>query len=164
MCKIILFDNSDITDSKAQLICHQVNCQGKMNSGVAKSIKDKFPTAYNMYMQMTNNRQHHLGAVQYVRLPDGERNNWSDQYIVNMFAQDRYGYDGFKYTNYEAFYNCLKDIKDFIKNHSIVSTIAFPYKIGCDRGGASWNIILAMIDDVFNDIDIIIEIHSLKNF
>ena len=163
MCKIKLFDNSDITESKAQLICHQVNCQGKMNSGVAKSIKDKFPTAYNMYMQMTNNRQHYLGAVQYVRLPDGERNNWSDQYVVNMFAQDRYGYDGFKYTNYEAFYNCLKDIKDFIKNHSIVSTIAFPYKIGCDRGGASWNIILAMIDDVFNDIDIIIEIHSLKN-
>jgi O-acetyl-ADP-ribose deacetylase (regulator of RNase III) len=110
---------------------------------------------------MSNNRQQYLGATQFVRLPDLERNNWGDQYVVNMFAQDRYGYDGFKYTNYEAFYQCLKEIKNFAKEHSIVKTIAFPYHIGCDRGGANWKIIFTMIYEVFKDTDFNIEIVSL---
>ena len=161
MATLYKYENSDLTYSNAEMICHQVNCQGKMGSGVAKAIKEKFPTAYQMYMNMSNNRQQYLGATQFVRLPDMERNNWGDQYVVNMFAQDRYGYDGFRYTDYEAFYNCLEDIKGFIKEHSIVKSIAFPYRIGCDRGGANWNIILTMIDEVFKDLDIKIEIHSL---
>ena len=154
-------ENSDLTNSKAEMICHQVNCHGKMGSGVAKAIKEKFPTVYQMYMNMYDNRQQYLGATQFVRLPDMERNNWSDQYVVNMFAQDRYGYDGFKYTNYEAFYQCLREIKNFAKDHSIVKSIAFPYRIGCDRGGANWKIIFTMIYEMFKDTDFNIEIISL---
>jgi hypothetical protein len=80
-----------------------------------------------------------------------------------MFAQDRYGYDGFKYTNYEAFYQCLIEIKKFAKEHSYVKSIAFPYRIGCDRGGANWKIIFTMIYEVFKEADLNIEIVSLNN-
>lgn len=154
-------ENSDLTASKAEMICHQVNCQGKMGSGVAKAIKEKFPTVYNMYMYLCSNKQQTLGTTQMVRLPDMERNNWGDQYVANMFAQNRYGYDGARYTEYDAFYSCLEDIKNFVKEHSIVKTIAFPYRIGCDRGGANWKIIFTMIYEVFKDTDLNIEIVSL---
>lgn len=169
MATIYKFENSDITNSKSDIICHQVNCQGKMGSGVAKAIKEKFPSAYRMYMQKFEGTGNSsvifkalMGSVQYVRIPDNERNNWGDQYVANMFAQFYYGYDGKRYTDYDAFYNCLEDIKRFAKEHSIVSSIAFPYRIGCDRGGANWNIILTMIEEVFKDLDIKIEIHSLN--
>jgi hypothetical protein len=35
-------------------------------------------------------------------------------------------------------------------------TIAFPYKIGSDRGGANWNIIYAMICEILSDWDVTI--------
>ena len=37
MIKII---DGDLLNSEADIICHQVNCQGKMNSGVAKQIRE----------------------------------------------------------------------------------------------------------------------------
>ena len=156
-------ENSDLTKSKADIICHQVNCQGKMGSGVAKSIREKFPTVYNMYTDICFNKQQVLGNVQIVRLLDIERNTFSNQFIANMFAQNHYGYDGARYTDYEAFYNCLETIKRFAKEHYAVKSIAFPYRIGCDRGGANWKIIFTMIYEVFKNTDFNIEIISLKN-
>jgi O-acetyl-ADP-ribose deacetylase (regulator of RNase III) len=159
MATIYKYENSDLTNSRAEIICHQVNCQGKMASGVAKAIREKWSIVYDKYMDICNNRQQSLGYAQFISLSDYYHN--SNQYVVNMFAQDRYGYDGFKYTNYEAFYQCLTKIKKFVNEHETVKTIAFPYRIGCDRGGANWNIILTMIYEMFKDTDLNIEIVSL---
>ena len=160
MATIYKYENSNLLNSNAHLICHQVNCCGKMASGVAKAIRDKWSIVYDKYMEVCDNRQQSLGYTQFVPLSDYYHN--SNQCVVNMFAQDRYGYDGFKYTNYEAFYNCLREIVYFIKHNSYIKSIAFPYKIGCDRGGACWKVIYAMIEDAFKDLDITIEIHSLN--
>ena len=156
-------ENYDLTKSKADIICHQVNCHGKMGSGVAKSIREKFPTVYNMYTDICFNKKQVLGNVQIVCLSDIERNTFSNQYVANMFAQNRYGYDGARYTDYEAFYNCLETIKRFAKEHYAVKSIAFPYRIGCDRGGANWKIIFTMIYEVFKNTDFNIELISLNN-
>lgn len=40
-------------------------------------------------------------------------------------------------------------------------SVAIPYKMSSDRGGADWNVILAMIESVFKDTDITIEIWQL---
>ena len=108
-------ENSDLTKSKADIICHQVNCKGKMSSCVAKAIMENFPTVYNMYTDICFNKQQVLDNVQIVCISDIERNTLSDQYVANMFAQNRYGYDDARYTDYEAFYNCLEHIKRFAK-------------------------------------------------
>ena len=52
--------------------------------------------------------------------------------VINMFAQDGYGYNGKRYTSYDAFWNCLNEIKMKVPDGE---TIAFPYKIGSVRGG-----------------------------
>jgi O-acetyl-ADP-ribose deacetylase (regulator of RNase III) len=143
----------DITLSKADIICHQVNCQGAMNSGVAKAIRQKWPKVYTEYAAAAEDIdigfgdknlswEHMLGHIQVVYL--GEENGHSKG-VINMFAQAGYGYDGRRYTSYDAFWSCLGEIKKYINPEK---TIAFPARIGCVRGGANWNVIFTMIEEV----------------
>ena len=36
-------------ESGCNIICHQVNCQGVMGSGIAKQVREKYPNVYNSY-------------------------------------------------------------------------------------------------------------------
>lgn len=143
----------NLLDTTANYICHQVNCRGVMGSGVAKQIKNKWPVAYTKYVDKVREREEQylsllgdsrsgtvslLGETQFVDIGNNQK-------VVNMFAQQDYGYDGVRYTSYDAFEKCLQDIK---RTAAPGSTIAFPYKIGSDRGGANWNIIEKMIDEI----------------
>lgn len=152
---MVTFHNGNILDSGADIICHQVNCQGKMNSGVAKAIRDKWPEVYIKYMESNeviwdkaheHGRMiwnHMLGQIQVVFIADKKT-----MAVVNMFAQENYGYDGRRYTSYDAFWSCLGEIKRTI-NPGL--RIAFPARIGCVRGGANWNVILKMIEEVLGE-------------
>lgn len=138
------YDKNSITNSTCDVICHQVNCRGAMNSGVAKAVREKWPEVYVNYKFWcdVNAAEDLLGREQMV-LVEHE----SDRYVVNMFAQLNYGYDGKRYTSYDAFWNCLNELKQEMPEGA--TSIAFPYKIGCVRGGAEWEIIQLMIEKVF---------------
>lgn len=141
----------DITNSRCDVICHQVNCRGKMGSGVAKAIKEKWLDVYVNYLYWCDREEHKedlLGKIQAIEL-EGE----PTQYIVNMFTQNYYGHDGARYTSYDAFITALETLRDQLKGHPD-KTIAFPYKIGCVRGGADWIIIQHMIEETLEDRDI----------
>lgn len=153
---MVTFHNGNILDSGADIICHQVNCQGKMNSGVAKAIRNKWPKVYTEYKakcdyeEATVNDLYGqyenpidwseclLGDIQVVLVDENKA-------VINMFAQQYYGYDQKRYTSYDAFWYCLGRIKRIINPEK---TIAFPARIGCVRGGANWNVILTMIEEV----------------
>ena len=152
---MVTYHSGNILDSGADLICHQVNCQGAMNSGVAKAIRQKWPQVYTEYRNAARDLSseefcdeelswmHMLGHIQTVFLADKETMG-----VINMFAQAGYGYDGRRYTSYDAFWSCLGEIKKYIKPGM---RIAFPARIGCVRGGANWNVIFAMIEEVLGD-------------
>ena len=153
---MVSFHTGNIIDSGADIICHQVNCQGAMNSGVAKAIRQKWPEVYTEYHQcakdidigfgdMQLSWEHMFGHIQLVYL--GEENGHSKG-VINMFAQEGYGYDGRRYTSYDAFWSCLGEIKKYITPGK---TLAFPARIGCVRGGANWNVILTMISEVLGE-------------
>ena len=131
----------NLLDANVDFICHQVNCQGKMGSGVAKAIRERYPQVYEQYKQFydMNTTEQLLGFSQYVKVSDVVEQK--PYYVVNMFAQANYGYDGKQYTSLEAFKNCLESID----SHCIGYTVAFPWLIGCVRGGADWNVVLPMI-------------------
>jgi O-acetyl-ADP-ribose deacetylase (regulator of RNase III) len=153
---MVTFHNGNILDSGADIICHQVNCQGVMNSGVAKAIRQKWPKVYTEYKakcdyeEATVNDLYGqyenpidwseclLGDIQVVLVDENKA-------VINMFAQQYYGYDQKRYTSYDAFWYCLGRIKRVINPEK---TIAFPARIGCVRGGANWNVILTMIEEV----------------
>lgn len=146
-----------LLDTDAELILHQVNCQGKMNSGVAKAIREKWPIVFEEYHKLFYKDFFvvKLGICQTVSVNDTQK-------VINMFSQDNYGYDGKMYTSYDAINTCLGKVKDYcVKNG--YTKIALPYKMCCCRGGANWDVIMAMIKANFKDSDITIEIWKLGN-
>lgn len=142
----------DLLDATQDYICHQVNCGGRMASGVAKAIRAKWPEVYYEYRAKydeaedfaSNNKyeaiaaDYLLGHIQTVNADNEGR------YVINMFAQQTYGYDGCRYTSYDAFQQCLDEIKTFVDKGS---SLAFPWKIGCGLGGANWEVIRTMITE-----------------
>lgn len=140
----------NLLESSCQFICHQVNCQGKMGSGIARSIREKWPKVYKNYIAKFNSLPEHidgnvfLGNIQIVPLYDEYYSVKEHKYVINLFAQDEYGYDGKRYTSYDAFWMCLGNISQTVPKGS---SIGFPKNIGCCRGGANWNVIKIMIEE-----------------
>ena len=82
-------------------------------------------------------------------------------FICNLFGQDKFGYDGSRYTSYDAVYDGLTNLK----NHMLINrltSVSFPYKMSSVRGGANWEIIYCMICQVFKDSYINIEIWKIE--
>lgn len=161
----IHFIKGNLLEENLDYYCHQVNCQGRMGSGIAKSIKEKWPNVYDEYMKKCRDREdeiYHmcggskngidwsetlLGEIQLVHV--GENKN-----VVNMFAQQYYGYNGKRYTSYDAFWACLGKIREIVP---VGSKIGFPERIGCGLGGANWEVIKTMIWEVLSeDFDVYI--------
>ena len=142
--------NGNLLDSDADFICHQVNCRCKMNAGVAKAIRNKWPMVYNVYearfytLPPLTAPIDFMGTIQVVEISDYYTLP-KRQRVVNMFAQMDYGHDGKRYTSYDSFWSCLGHIKEIAPKGS---KIAFPDHIGCGFGGANWNVIRAMIEEV----------------
>lgn len=141
--------DGDLFSTDAKYICHQVNCRGRMGSGVAKIVKSRFPEAFEQYIAACD-KGAYLGLTQYVKS--------GGKVIINMFAQDKYGFDGARYTDYDAFMKCLAEIKSAIPSGR---TIAMPYKIGCGLGGGDWETIYNMIDRVLGQ-DYTVELWRLE--
>ena len=140
----------DIFESGADYICHQVNCQGVMGSGVAKQVRERCPVVYEQYKRWCDimPKDKLLGQAQFVKTQ--EEHHTSFKGIVNLFAQYNYGYDGKCYTDYDSLRNAL----EIFKNHLLSTpTIAIPYLMGCHRGGGDWNIVYEMIEEVFADFE-----------
>ncbi len=150
------YKTGNLLEAPVDYICHQVNCQGRMGSGIAKQIREKWPVVYEEYHAKFQEMENEiiemcgsweiqmdvsevlLGHTQIVPIND-------KQSVVNMFAQQYYGYDGLRYTSYDAFWACLGKILDEVPKGS---TIGFPWRIGCGLGGANWEVITTMIEEV----------------
>ena len=137
----------NLLDATEHIIAHQVNCQRKMNSGVAKAIREKYPDVYEEY----RNTEPELGKTETVYAYD---DNGDRKIILNMYSQNMYGYDGKQYTNYDAFRQCCKTIVENCRNMTKKYTVAMPYKIASDRGGADWDKIMDILLEEFTDIDL----------
>ena len=140
----------NIFDSGADTILHQVNCQGVMGSGIAKQVRDRYPNVYASYKNLCTAIRDPsilLGTAQFIRIDNCV-------YIVNLFAQDKYGYDGKQYTDYLALDSCLNQVRIHTLRSNEV--IAIPYRMGCDRGGGDWNVVYEMIEKQLGDFNVLI--------
>ena len=147
----------DILKCNAKIRCHQVNCKGIMGSGLAKQVKSKYPETFNFYKDLCKKykSQELLGTVQFTDCHD-------NTILANMFAQDEFGFDNKQYTQYEALDNCISHV--YKKAEEYNYSIAFPYMLGCVRGGGSWSKVLSIIEKYFKDSEIICYIVSLNDY
>jgi hypothetical protein len=121
------------------VIVHVANNAGVMGSGIALSIKQRYPAAYKAYMEAG----HEMGEWSQAEAGPG-------RLILNLVAQDGYG-RGMRHLDYEAFYAGLADIHGTLKRFRWTPdpVVGMPYLIGCHRAGGSWKVVKAMIDDIF---------------
>ena len=158
---MVVYKECDIFDSGADIICHQVNCQGVMGSGVAKQVREKYPPVYRAYKEWCENYEATdlLGKSQFVPLKPMwtvNENNGELMGVVNIFGQLNYGYNGRCYTDYDALQHAFDSIHQFLNLFESQPIIAFPYKFGCARGGGDWDKVFAMISEEFKDITVLI--------
>ena len=145
--------NCDIFESGADIILHQVNCKGVMNSGIAKQVHMRYPNVYDAYRRLCSNSENAndlLGLVQIIATQELE----NPKYIANLFAQADYGRKKKCYTNYLALKKCLQRVHDAQRIKS--ARIAIPYHMGCCRGGGNWSIVSEMIEQIFKDRNVVI--------
>ena len=136
----------DLLTTKADVICHQVNCIGIMGGGVALQIKNKYPDVYNEYKEYCENCKNPsrlLGCVQMVNILEGTENK---QYVANIFGQ--LDCTNSCDINYTALRIALQKLKHICPTRF---TFAFPYNIGCGIGGGNWDIVYKMLDEVFEN-------------
>lgn len=145
----------DIFESGADIICHQVNCQGVMGSGIAKQVREKYPVVYEKYKHYCDiySSEALLGIAQFV----GTVRRHATPFIgiFNLYAQEKYGYDGKQYTNYNALCKCFENIKESIPKTPGEQkyVIAIPYMMSCCRGGANWELVYGFIEDILGNDD-----------
>jgi O-acetyl-ADP-ribose deacetylase (regulator of RNase III) len=148
MIKII---DGDLCNAKTDIIVHQVNCRGVMGSGVAKAIREKWPFVYEKYKEVCDsiNPYKLLGKVYKVALDSKDQ---QPKYIMNLFGQLNYGRAKLQYTNTEALKKGLTAVYAYALNNNL--SVAMPYKIGCGFGGADWNEVYQMINEIFKDVEV----------
>lgn len=122
------------------IIVHGCNAQGKMGSGFAKELRERYPVAfleYRKHCESYSNSIANVGSIAYAVIND-------NLIIANAITQKFYGYDGKKYVSYDGVDAAFKDLNKLCDNGRIVH-VHFP-KIGADLGGGNWNVIKEIID------------------
>lgn len=139
---MIEYRKLDLTTVTRGIIAHGVNCQKKMGSGVAASIKKRWPASYEAYMEL----KPVLGEVDLVDIA-------KDLWVANCYTQRYYGYDKKKYACLKAIESCLMAVATHA--HRLGQPVYMP-KIGCGLGGLGWDdvkLILETIDQAYLPYD-----------
>ena len=113
---------------------HVVNCKGVMGSGVAKEVKERVTEAYEVYA---------YAAAMGIRL--GSYSTSAGFY--NLAAQEDFGRQR-RHLNYAALAHSLSSVR---QDTLAYNTIVVPYKMGADRAGGDWDIVVEMLEFFFAD-------------
>lgn len=127
------------------ILIHGCNCQKIMGGGLAKEIKTRCPEAFEADRLSVLTVNERLGSFTYA--------SHDNQFTVaNAYIQTRpRTHAGERMVNYEALYTSLEKIK----NHFSGLKFGIP-QIGCGLAGGSWNVVKAMIEEIFKDEDVTI--------
>lgn len=145
-----LFDLLDtrpqfMSSNELHFIIHGCNAQGRMGSGFAKELRERFPKAYEAYNDeyVKNNNRLELGTM--INHPVH-----SSLVISNAITQQFYGYDGKKYVSYDAIDSVFKELNNTAKtvlDLKLVDSVHLHFpKMGAGLAGGNWEVIERIID------------------
>lgn len=142
----IIYKKGDFLEGPENVIVHGCNSQGKMGSGAAKAVREKYPEAYVSYINRYNESGLSLGDMVFEICRDR-------RIVVNAVTQAFYGFDGGRYVSYDAIADCMGRLdKASLWDESRNGLeIAMP-KIGSGLGGGDWAVIESIIESCFKRI------------
>ena len=143
----IKYVTGDLIHADELCLLQGCNAQGRMGSGVAKSIRKHYPEAYTEYRKEYETNGLQLGTVVWAES--------KGKLIANGITQDRYGYDNNVYIDYNAINRVMEQV-----HHNAASEgfdVAMPL-LGAGLGGGSWKKISGIIEQNFTDVEPVVYI------
>lgn len=126
----------DILLETKGLIVHGCNTQGVMGAGIAKLLKEKYPSVYHDYIYRYKTGLK-LGDVILTKINH-------DLCIASAITQEHYGRDpNVVYVDYDAVEKAFIAINEFANRYHY--EVKFPL-IGCGLANGDWNVISKIID------------------
>lgn len=127
-------------------IAHSCNTKNVMGGGIAKSIKERYPEAYQADCKAHEESEVALGYFSFCKL-----NSEPKKRIINLYTQQEFG-EG-RHVNYESFYASIDYLYKAINSSPDVSkyVLGLPFGISCGLAGGNWNIIYCMLNEVFKN-------------
>lgn len=150
---MIIHKTGDLLDVTEGVIVHGCNAQGVMGSGVAHLIRNKYPKAFEIYMDQ--NARHIAAGLNSTPLGINSYYAAGQLIIVNAITQEFYGRDPkVVYVNYEAVFDCFTALNSHLDIYQDANmktaSINFPL-IGCGLANGDWNIVAEIIDQTISD-------------
>lgn len=127
----INYIKKDICSVTEGYVLHGVNCQGKMNSGIARAIRAKWPMIHAPYDALCSqyDATSLQGDIQIIEINP-------ELSVINGFTQLNYGREkGIKYASIDNIDKVMQEIALLCKEEQ--RTLYMPY-IGCGLGGLNW--------------------------
>jgi O-acetyl-ADP-ribose deacetylase (regulator of RNase III) len=129
------------------VILQQVNAQGAMGSGIALSIREKWPVVWDEYSKEIKpypayaDSLRRLGRLIMVQVGP-------ELWVGNIVGQQFYGsQDGARYTSYDAVDMALTELNEWLRGRPVEPPYEIHYPLlGSDRGGAHWPTVKSILN------------------
>jgi hypothetical protein len=146
--------NPIVEKGKTAIIPHVCNVNGGWGAGFVLALSKKWKEPEKRYRKWFNGKlineydnsvvDFYLGAIDPIPVE-------SNIIIINMLAQD--GYKSKENTipvRYWHLVHCMESVLDLLKrNKDIKNPIICAPKFACDLGGASWDVVEQLIEDIW---------------
>ena len=116
-----------------EVIVHGCNCQHTMGAGIAKSIREQFPAAYEADLKTIKGDRAKLGTVSVAEV--------GPLSVVNAYTQFDYRGVGQR-AEYDAIRSCFRAVRRRFAG----KRIGYP-RLGAGLGGGDWAIIAKILDE-----------------
>lgn len=154
----LVWKNGSIVNSSDQYIAHQTNCVSTFAGGLANTIFKQFPYS-DIYALRSSGNKDFPGKI--IISGNGE----DERYILHMMGQYYPGKSKFNDSSYidspskrkEYFKQCLEHIARL----SNLTSISFPFKIGCGLAGGNWPEYLEMLEKFASKVNSV-KVHIWK--
>jgi len=133
------------------VIVHGCNCFHMMGAGIAKSVADCFPEAFEADKATKRGDRAKLGTISYAKVQRGSPTSYDidgflEVYVVNAYTQ----FHGGANVDYGALRSCFRAVADRFRHDGV--SIGYPM-IGAGIGGGDWSRIAPIIDEELDGFD-----------
>ncbi len=138
----------NIFNTNNQTIVNTINCVGVMGAGIALECRLRYPSMYEKYINLCDQKKFDIGLLWVFRTND------PDRWILNFPTKKHWRHPSKK----EYLYSGLRKFIETYKTLGI-SSIAFPM-LGADKGGLSQKVSFDIMNSMLGDLDMDIEIYE----